>query len=542
MQFVIEEICERGIRALTIAENIDTNDPAWERLAEITLLVSNIQIEANPFFVRMGQAAIFKDGFQVGACSLGYRPVAVPGAGVTKMGRPKTRPEVVPEVAALIVKHFELIAGGVTLSEGCRLWNREIAAWPPELRKLAVDPRTQTGRMRPEAYRRIFTRKKYLGIWEHGRKRNRWMNSKDGIIQIDAPENEVAITMREDLRMVSDELFHRVQQKLAEGTRGRHGPRSGKEPSLSDSLISLFHCSECGHVFHYYGRKYAHCPESSKGGCANWGTIEREKAVSAIIPALREQVLASRTLVDEIVNQSREVDTGEDGGDLAERAAILEKSIKRQTNLMAQLEQTCADDGMDADERNRHKAAKVEKTRLQAELASLRARSARKREPITEGEVLAILDEFDALLADAGAGKLAGGDKQRAAILVRDLTGGRVDVSFTRLAGRRAFGVGKFSPNPFLALAKRDEMTIESSQPLPEITVAFRELPRYARIAGEVYRLHVEEGLSFPEIGKRFDCGTGNAWGAYAYWHTSRGLPVPYKRAGVAARHRKSAS
>jgi len=72
--------------------------------------------------------------------------------------------------------------------------------------------------------------------------------------------------------------------------------------------------------------------------------------------------------------------------------------------------------------------------------------------------------------------------------------------------------------------------------------VPFRELPRYARIADEVYRLHIEDGLSFTDIGKRFKCGSGNAWGAYAYWHESRGLPVPYKRAGVQKKHRERAS
>ena len=128
------------------------------------------------------------------------------------------------------------------------------------------------------------------------------------------------------------------------------------------------------------------------------------------------------------------------------------------------------------------------------------------------------------------------------AAVIRLLVGDAIDVHYIRLQGCRAFGVGRFKPNPVLALAGRTSVNRDVSLDLPGVTVEFRKLPRYARIADEVRRLHVEAGLSLTEIGKRLDCGTGNAWGALAYWHSSRGLEIPYKRAGVKARHRRPAS
>jgi hypothetical protein len=130
---------------------------------------------------------------------------------------------------------------------------------------------------------------------------------------------------------------------------------------------------------------------------------------------------------------------------------------------------------------------------LQAELAGMKARSAEERRELSDEDVQAILRDFDALLADAGADKLGADGKQRAAILIRSLVGGVIEVSFTRLQGCRAFGVGKFTPHLALSLVGGSVVDGNVAMNVPEITVPFRELPRYARIADEVYRLRTEE-------------------------------------------------
>lgn len=197
---------------------------------------------------------------------------------------------------------------------------------------------------------------------------------------------------------------------------------------------------------------------------------------------------------------------------------------------MRRIEQSCSDEDMDAEDAASHKAAKVEKSRLQAELAGMKARCAGERRELSDGDVQAILHDFDALLADAAAGKLGADGKQRAAILIRSLVGGVIEVSFTRLQGRRAFGVGRFTPHLALSLVGGNTADGDVAMDMPEIMVPFRELPRYERIADEVHRMRTEDGLSFTEIGKRFNIGSGNAWGAFKHWHISRGLEVPYMR------------
>ena len=542
LKFIREDVIERGVRVVAIAEHIDSADPQFAMLLNVQMMVAEMQAAALPEFVRMGQKAHVGSGFLVGACPLGYRPVPVPEAGLTKKGKAITRPEVVPEVAVIINRAYERIDGGATISEACRLYNQDVAELPEEIRQYAVDPRSSTKTMRPEAFRKMLSRERVTGTWRYGVRRNQWLDSRNTTVQVDAPEHEVLTFTDENLRIVSDELFHRVQSRLSEGKRGRHGPRTGREASLATSLIGMYRCAECGHVFHYYGMQYMHCPESRKGDCGNWGTVNREDALAVIVATLRERVLDNMELVSEVIRQSRELDAAMDEGNMAEKMAVLEKAIRRRNSIMLQIEDSCGDEGMDEDDRNRHKAAKSEKSRFRAELAALKAQDSREREPISEAEVLAALSDFDSLLVRAASGKYGADGKQRAAALIRDLVGGVVDVSFTRLQGRRAFGNGTFTPNPVLALIRHENMSGSISMTFPPITVEFRKLPRYARIADEVYRLHAEEGLSFTEIGKRFKCGSGNAWGAYAYWHDSRGLPVPYKRGGVQKRHRERAS
>ncbi len=527
LQFIKEDVVEHGVRAIAIAENVDTNDKQWNDVLTLNLFLAQKQVSALPEFVRMGQKSHVESGFLVGACPLGYKPAPVPEAGTTKKGRPKTRAEVVPEVAEIINRAYERIAGGTTISEACRLYNQDAAGLPESLRQYAVDPRSTTGTMRPEAFRKMLSRERYTGTWRYGVLRNQWMDGKNATVQVQSPEHEVVTYVNEALRIVPDELFHQVQRTLSEGTQGRHGPRTGQESSLATSLINIYHCSECGHVFHYYSMKYMHCPESTKGSCGNGGTVNREDALVAVVSVLRERMLGNGELVTEIVRQSREFDVSMNSDTLTGRIDGLEKSIRRQNTIMSQIEQSCDDEGMVEGDKARHKAAKSEKSRLQAELAVLKAQVADTREPISENEALGILAEFDSLLADAVSGELGGDGKQRASALIRALVGGSVSVSFTRLQGKRSFGVGTFTPSIGLALAKRVRASHSMTLNLPTVSVEFRKLPRYARIADEVHRLHVEEGLSLAEIGRRLNIESGNIWGALAYWYTSRGLEAP---------------
>ena len=74
-KFVIEDVMESGVRFIALAENIDSADPNFNRLAlHVNMMMGEMQSNALPDFVRMGQRPIIENGFLVGACPLGYRP------------------------------------------------------------------------------------------------------------------------------------------------------------------------------------------------------------------------------------------------------------------------------------------------------------------------------------------------------------------------------------------------------------------------------------------------------------------------------------
>ena len=316
IQFLHEEIHERGIRALDIVDNFDTNNPHWKRLVELTMLASDILMEGLPDFVRMGQRAQFLAGFVIGACPKGFRPVPDLTAGYTKKGNPLCRPEVVPEIKAIIVDIFEFIVATKNLDKARDKYNEAIRKLPPEIREFAIHPNASSGEMRPGPFRRMLEDEKLITIWTYGKRRNNFIQREDKLVQDKVPENDWAIQYREHLRIVSDELFYRVQQILAPKKRGKRGTRKGKKAPLSSSLPSLCRCAGCGNALHYENMTGMTCPvarredrdENGELKCTIKGTVGREEALGAILIKLQSEVLSAPDLVDEIAVRSTEVD------------------------------------------------------------------------------------------------------------------------------------------------------------------------------------------------------------------------------------------
>ena len=73
-------------------------------------------------------------------------------------------------MAKLIQQHYEWIRDGMPITEGLRRWR---AAEGP------CDPRSTTGYMTYQAYRRMLSNRRYTGLWAFGRKRNQWSSKRD---------------------------------------------------------------------------------------------------------------------------------------------------------------------------------------------------------------------------------------------------------------------------------------------------------------------------------------------------------------------------
>ena len=143
-KFFQEEIVEENLRAISISQGIDTADhKAWKQLAYLHGIMDEMLLGAIADHVRSGLSNLFQMGYVTGALTLGYVGVEVPGAPLTKLGRPRRQPAVCETIAQLIVEHMRFIRDGMPIKEG---WRRWIAAGGP------CDARS-SGRMTYGSYR-----------------------------------------------------------------------------------------------------------------------------------------------------------------------------------------------------------------------------------------------------------------------------------------------------------------------------------------------------------------------------------------------------
>jgi DNA invertase Pin-like site-specific DNA recombinase len=106
--FFQEELVEEGLRGISVSQGIDTRDEkTWKNLTYLHGIMDEMLLESIADHVRSGIKSLFLAGYTTGALTVGYRPVEVPGAAPTNRGRPRTMPQVVPEVAQLICQHYQ---------------------------------------------------------------------------------------------------------------------------------------------------------------------------------------------------------------------------------------------------------------------------------------------------------------------------------------------------------------------------------------------------------------------------------------------------
>lgn len=540
-QFFQEEVVEEGLRAVSISQGIDTADEkSWKPLAYLHGIMDEMLITTIADHVRSGIKNLFIQRFVTGALPVGYRPVEVPGLPPTNRGRPRTMPQVVPEVAVMIRQHLAWIRDGMPIKEGWRRWVR--AGGP-------CDPRSTLRRMTYDAYRRMLSNPRYTGRWAFGRKRNVWSNKRDYTRQVLQPETEVALFQCDELRIVDDELFFGVQQRLAELKRGPRGPKKSKPVHLWDLVTDLFYCAACQVRFYQTGANGRGMMCKRGDLCPCKSSVRRDEAVRAVAAALVEVIQRDDDLIDRVIGGALQIEAAGDEDVLAELDRM-EKAIATQDNKIEDLTEL-AGQGTDGDRaalKVKIRAAQAERAGLQAERARLRRTLESDGEPITPGRVRELLGDLTRLLEDGAAGTLGEDVIYRAAAAFRQLVGGRVWVHVERRAGRKRTNVrGTFHPDLIRSVRSGLDRAAPAEVPeAPEVQVWLRRPPRKDRLAERVHQLMDIDGLSFRETAAALQAeghkiNSGVVWQVYYRYYEMIGQPVP-KRPHNTGRPRKKAN
>lgn len=530
-RFFQTELVDAGLRGVSCSQQIDTSDKkSWKLQLQIHGIMDDLLLESIADHVRTGLAGTFLNGWTTGALGVGYRAKPDPDAPRTNRGLVRTRPEVDPVAADLIRRHVALHLDGMSISEGLRRWN---AAGGP------CDPRSTKGRMTYTAYRRLLSNERLTGRWEFGRKRNQFSVKSDYTKQVEQPDSEVLKVQYEELRILDDNTFYRLQALLNSKKTGPRGPRKRKKMQLWDVTTEMFfcpHCSTPGSPVRYHqagadGRGM-HCRNDM---CNHRSLVRRQDAVLAICGKLSEIIARDDEIVEAVAQRSCEQNCAGDD-ELRREIAATERKVRGLSHQIEDLYDV-AGHGSDTDRREtkaRIRSVQSERQAAQGELARLKKVLQGTSTSLTPENVRETLSNMADLLREAACGELGEDSVYKALSAFRKLTGGQIWVHVDPRPGRKQKNLRGVFHLQLLRAIKEHAGSISTAgdSPREEISVWLRKPPRLDAIAERAHDLIDNHGQSYRDAAKTlqaegYNVNSGNVWYSYRRWYEMQEQPVP---------------
>jgi DNA invertase Pin-like site-specific DNA recombinase len=527
-KFINEDVVEEGLRAISVTQNIDTDDEkTWKSQIGLHGIMDEMLLGAIADHVRSGLQELFRQGYVTGALPVGYVRREVPDGRKTKLGRPRTAPAVQSDTAELIKQHYKWIRDGMSVREG---WRRWLKAGGP------CDPRSPTGRMTYIAYRRMLSNIRYTGRWLFCEKRNQWKSKLDYNLQVKGPADEVVKVLCDELRILDDDLFFAVQLKLLKNHRGpKIRTDKPRTPQLWDLVVDCFYCSECKVRFHQTGAngKSMYCKRDVACPCNSF--VRRQEAVLAVCGKLAELLKSDGKLIEDTIVRAVEIDAAGELSLQDELNAGNRKlaGINRKIDDLAEL----AGEGSDEDRKKwkaKVTAAQKDRATVQLELACLEKRINRSKSPITAEQVRSIIANFTTLIVNGAAGLLGDDFVYLAGDVFRQLVDGRIDVHVERRAARsRSNVVGIFRPNLIATIGRATDAGIPGAHNDDStVRVWLRQPPLRDRLAERVHHLIDVERHTYRSAAKvlqeeGYNVNSGVVWQIYRRYYEMTGKPTP---------------
>lgn len=531
--YVQENVVDEGMRCISVTQGIDTKDAkSWKGLLYVHGLMDDMLLDTTADHVRAELKNLFEQGFVTGALTVGYRREEIPGAPLTNRGLPRTRPVIDEPVAELIHKVFEMVTEGATLKSALKYW---LANGGP------CDPRSTTGRMSKEAFRRLLSNPRMLGVFEFGRKKNVWSGKRDYCMQQDQPDQEVTVIRNPELQIVDAATFARVQERLAKKKTGVRGPRKEEPKHLWDYVTPCFFCASCSTpnnpVRFYQTGSGNHDVMICKNGdlCSCKTALRRDKAVPAVCRRLQELLLSNAGLTKSIFCKAHSLDKHGDealNGQIDACKSRLQKISQRVEDLFELVGSGSQEHR--ADTKSNLLLAQADKAKCQTELAELQASANRDRHPLLPEDVDQILSNLSTLLDDAASGKLGEDVIHKAQSVFERLTGGQIMVHVEPRAGRKCPSVrGTFVPQLLRVIADQAGAVEREDRENGEVEVWLREPPFLDRWAQRAHELVDLENESYRTAAKRMreedgvDINSGKVWQLRDRYYEMIGQPKP---------------
>jgi len=232
---VVERLTFASIRIVAVSQGIDTQNEQADVLMTVHGLVDSLYIKELAKKTHRGLEGRAIQGFHTGGRCYGYENVAEAGG---------VRLRINPTEAATVRRIFEMAADGGSLKGIAKTLNREGVP----------SPRPRSGKQYatwcPTAIREMLRRDLYDGriVWNRSRFVKQPGTNKR--LRRERPKGEWRTLERPELRIINEELWERVQTRLAfVAQRFSRGPRAGlyhRAASSQHLLTGFLKCGSCG--------------------------------------------------------------------------------------------------------------------------------------------------------------------------------------------------------------------------------------------------------------------------------------------------------
>jgi site-specific DNA recombinase len=291
-----------GVSVVSVADGLNTEDRDSKLAIQIRGIFNELQLEDLRKKTLRGQKGQKERGFFVGESTYGYRSVPFGEIRMDKKGRPRPegyKMEIEPSEAAIVLRIFQEFAEGRSKSEIVRRLNAE-----------GVPGRFKSARgWSPSTITRILKNTKYIGKWIWNKTESRKDPKTGRLRRFPKPESEWHIHEDENLRIIPQNLWDKVQKRLEKtrrtwpggksrrGFEGQNGSRVTHYPSelLSGAMV----CAVCGGAIGKRSGKtggYYGCINAGKGACDNKLIVRRTVAERVIISALWDELANTENL------------------------------------------------------------------------------------------------------------------------------------------------------------------------------------------------------------------------------------------------------
>lgn len=537
LQFVEEELVERGIRGVFLKSGIDTGDDKdWRTMFQVLATMDEAMVRMYASHVRASHEGLFIRGMVFNSLPLGFTGEVVPGE-FTKRKLPRRRIVVDPETLPWVIRIFEwYVVDGKKIDEIVRELNDDPNAPAP--------PRSLTGLWTRRQVRSVLLDPRYRGFWCYGATEAKWSSEKDYAQQI--PRSEPLKSGQFDnLRIISDEMSFKAEELIATEIRnsGRK-PKDGDRRSRPQLLRQLFCCPEHGRRLVVGGPngRILFCPvcraiKAEKRPLFTY--LNRALATRLTCQKLAELVRADEQLAADIVAACQRE---------AERAqrpdpATIDRLRAQADRLAKKIAFNRRNPGdtpeEEAETEKLLKELQAERAKVMAELAAHEAAQKRGIVPPTQQEALAMLADLERVLIEA-AGAESDEKIRIARRIIDELTGGRIELfQMGQRKARRGWLQARFHVRLLSVLTER--MTgVSSCQDDGglDVVIDYREPPKIdvdSERAKELY----DQGLMNAEIARRLGCSRSRVTALLKHWFKSNGLKMPDGRSRRASLKKK---